>query len=70
MSTGGAILTTLERDEPIAWLDDYPKAIDALTVEEVNSTTRWCWSRLAHSTQNGSREEDAESECQSIPLLR
>jgi len=40
VSTAGAILTTLERDEPIAWLDDYPKAIDALTVEEVNSTIR------------------------------
>lgn len=34
----GAILTTLERGKPLSWLDEYPKAIDALTVEQVNAT--------------------------------
>lgn len=42
-TTGGmanAILMTLERGKPLAWLDDYPKAIDALTVDEVNAAIR------------------------------
>lgn len=69
MSTAGAILTTLERDEPIAWLDDYPKAIDALTVEEVNSTIRK-YLDPSKMVLVEAGTFDAESECQSIALLR
>jgi zinc protease len=36
----GAILTMLERGMPLSWLDDLPKAIEALTVEEVNAAIR------------------------------
>lgn len=39
-STGAmanTILTTLERGKPLTWLDDMPKAINALTVGQVNA---------------------------------
>ena len=31
-----AIQNVIERGHDLAWLDDYPKALDALTVEQVN----------------------------------
>jgi zinc protease len=36
----GAILQALERGKPLTWLDDYPKAIQALTVDEVNTAVK------------------------------
>lgn len=36
----GAILTMLERGMPLSWLDDLPKAINALTVDQVNAAIR------------------------------
>ena len=35
-----AMLLTLERGKPLTWLDDLPKAINALTVQQVNSAIR------------------------------
>ena len=35
-----AMLQTLNRGKPLSWLDDYPKAIRALTVEQVNAAIR------------------------------
>jgi zinc protease len=44
LSTSGgmaeAMLQTLERGKPLTWLDDYPKAIQALTVARVNTVIR------------------------------
>lgn len=31
------ILITVERNEPLSWLDDYPRAITALTLDQVNA---------------------------------
>jgi zinc protease len=42
-STGGmasAILRTVNRGKDLKWMDEYPKAIDALTVEQVNAAIR------------------------------
>lgn len=36
----GAMLQTLSRDKPLSWLDDFPKAIDALTVDQVNAAIK------------------------------
>ena len=36
----GAIQLTLDRGKNLSWLDELPKAIDALTVEQVNSAIR------------------------------
>lgn len=36
----GAMLQTVNRGKPISWLDDYPKAIQALTLEQVNAAIR------------------------------
>jgi zinc protease len=36
----GAMLLTLERGKPLSWLDDLPKAINALTVQQVNAAIR------------------------------
>jgi zinc protease len=36
----GAMLQTLERGKPLTWLDDYPKAIQALTVDHVNTVIK------------------------------
>lgn len=36
----GAMLQTVNRGKPLAWLDQYPKAIEALTVEQVNTAIR------------------------------
>ncbi len=36
----GFILRTVQRGRPLSWLDDYPKAIDALTLEQVNGVIR------------------------------
>jgi len=36
----GAILQALERGKPLTWLDDYPKAIQALTVGQVNAAIK------------------------------
>ena len=35
-----AMLITLERGKPLSWLDDLPKAINALTVQQVNGAIR------------------------------
>ncbi|HZF17230.1 MAG TPA: pitrilysin family protein [Steroidobacteraceae bacterium] len=34
------ILRTLQRGKPLTWLDDYPKAINALSLEQVNGAIR------------------------------
>jgi zinc protease len=34
------IVATVERGKPLAWLDDYPKAIEALTVEQVDAAIK------------------------------
>ena len=34
------LLRTVQRDKPLTWLDDYPKAISALTLEQVNGALR------------------------------
>lgn len=34
------ILRTLQRGKPLTWLDDYPKAITGLTLEQVNGAVR------------------------------
>lgn len=34
------LLRTIQRGKPLTWLDDYPKAIDALTLEQVNGAIR------------------------------
>jgi zinc protease len=34
------ILRTLQRGRPLTWLDDYPKAIEALSLEQVNGVIR------------------------------
>jgi zinc protease len=34
------LLRTLQRGKPLTWLDDYPKAIEALTLEQVNGVIR------------------------------
>jgi zinc protease len=42
-STGGiadAILVTVQRGYDLTWLDEYPKAVSALTVEQVNAAIR------------------------------
>jgi zinc protease len=42
-STGGmasAILRTVNRGKDLKWMDEYPKAIEALTVEQVNAAIR------------------------------
>lgn len=42
-TTGGVARTvreTLERGKPLSWLDAYPKAIEALTVDQVNAAIR------------------------------
>jgi zinc protease len=40
LATTGGLATALQqavlRGYPVSWLDDYPRAIDALTLEEVN----------------------------------
>ena len=36
----GTILATVERGKPLTWLDEYPQAIEALTVEQVNSAIK------------------------------
>jgi zinc protease len=36
----GFILRTVQRGKPLSWLDDYPKAINALTLEQVNAAIR------------------------------
>jgi zinc protease len=35
-----ALLSAVQRDKPLSWLDDYPKAVDALTLEQVNAAIR------------------------------
>jgi zinc protease len=35
-----ALLRAVQRGKPLSWLDDYPKAVDALTVEQVNAAIR------------------------------
>jgi zinc protease len=35
-----AILRTLERGQPLTWLDDYAKAIDAVTLDQVNAVIK------------------------------
>ncbi len=42
-TTGGmaqAIRSTIERGKPLSWLDDYPKAVNALTVQQVNDAIK------------------------------
>lgn len=36
----GFLLRTAQRGKPLSWLDDYPKAINALTLEQVNGAMR------------------------------
>ena len=36
----GVLLRTVQRGKPLTWLDDYPKAISALTLEQVNGAIR------------------------------
>ena len=36
----GAMLQTLSRNKPLSWLDDFPKAIDALTLDQVNAAIK------------------------------
>ncbi len=36
----GTLLRTVQRGKPLSWLDDYPKAVDALTVDQVNAAIR------------------------------
>ena len=36
----GALLQTLQRGKPLSWMDDVPKAIDALTLEQVNAAIK------------------------------
>ncbi len=36
----GAMLQTLSRGKPLSWLDEFPKAIDALTVDQVNAAIK------------------------------
>ena len=36
----GAMLQTLSRGKPLSWLDEFPKAIDALTLDQVNAAIR------------------------------
>jgi zinc protease len=35
-----ALLRTVQRGKPLSWLDDYPRAIDLLTVDQVNAAIR------------------------------
>ena len=35
-----ALLRAVQRGKPLSWLDDYPRAVDALTVEQVNAAIR------------------------------
>jgi zinc protease len=42
-TTGGlarTLLRTVQRGKPLSWLDDYPRAVDALTVDQVNAAIR------------------------------
>jgi zinc protease len=34
------LLRTVQRGKPLSWLDDYPKAVDSLTVDQVNGAIR------------------------------
>ncbi len=34
------MMLTLNRGKPLGWLDEYPRAIQALTVEQVNAAIR------------------------------
>ena len=36
----GAMLLTLQRGKPLSWLDEFPKAINALTVAQINTAIR------------------------------
>ncbi len=36
----GFLLRTVQRGKPLSWLDDYPKALNALTLEQVNGAIR------------------------------
>ena len=36
----GAILRAVQRGKPLSWLDDYPRAVAALTLEQVNAAIR------------------------------
>ena len=37
---GGILLRTVQRGLPLTWIDTYPKSVDALTLDEVNSAIK------------------------------